>query len=124
MESAPESSKSKVWHYYKRLEIGNPLYDKKAICNFQIDDDRVCGSVQDRSGGFTSNMIRHLKSKHGVDPGCKQKAPCEVDPLQPPSKRARTTETELVKKQQLDDLYAKFICKDYMPFSTSILFIF
>jgi hypothetical protein len=116
VERAPESSKSKVWHYYKRLEKGDPLYDKKAICNFQFDDGRVCGLVQDRSGGSTSNMIRHLKSKHGVDPGCKQKAR-EDNPLQPPPKRARVVSTESEKK--IDDLYTKFICKDYMPFSTS-----
>ena len=71
--AAPESSKSNVWQYYKRYEKENPLYDKKAICNFQIDDGNVCGSVQDRSGGSTSNWIRHLISKHGINPGCKKK---------------------------------------------------
>ncbi len=29
VERAPESSKSKVWHYYKRFEIGDPLYEEK-----------------------------------------------------------------------------------------------
>jgi hypothetical protein len=64
-------------------------------------------------------MIRHLKSKHGVDPGCKQKAMNEANSLQPPSKRARITETNPLKTKEIDDLYTKFICKDYMPFSTS-----
>jgi hypothetical protein len=55
-------------------------------------------------------VIRHLKSKHRVNPDCKQKARVG-NPLQPPHKRARVvTEFTESDKTKIDDLYTRTIC--------------
>ncbi len=58
-EESNENLKSKVWKYF----TADGASRGKATCN-------LCDKLVDRSGGSTTNMIRHLRNVHKKDPGC------------------------------------------------------
>ena len=54
-----DNLKSKVWKYFA-VDGASKV---KATC-------KLCEKLVDRSGGSTTNMIRHLRNVHKKDPGC------------------------------------------------------
>ncbi|EFX66942.1 hypothetical protein DAPPUDRAFT_331582 [Daphnia pulex] len=54
-----ENLKSKVWQYFTTDRTSR----SKATC-------KLCEKLIDRSGGSTTNMIRHLRNVHKKEPGC------------------------------------------------------
>ncbi|EFX69601.1 hypothetical protein DAPPUDRAFT_328960 [Daphnia pulex] len=85
--------------------LKDPKDETKAQC-------KICSSMHNRTGSSTSNLIKHLKSVHKIDPGCKRlpKKGKRVD------NKGKATRSKVV--IELDRLYVMWLCHDLLPFRT------
>ncbi|XP_046457034.1 uncharacterized protein LOC124204070 isoform X2 [Daphnia pulex] len=81
-----ENLESKVWQYFTTDGTSRSKATRK-----------LCEKLIDRSGGSTTNMIRHLRTVHKKEPGCASGK----------------------KNLRLDRLFAMLVCADYQPLSMS-----
>ncbi|KAK4002126.1 hypothetical protein OUZ56_003746 [Daphnia magna] len=101
IEGSSSAYVSPIWKYFEK----DRRDETKAKC-------KICDSFHNRSGSSTSNLIKHLKAVHKIDPGCR-KVTKKVN--------ASANKTIVVKRKvdtELDRLYVMWLCHDLLPFRT------
>ncbi len=90
---------STVWKWFEKC----PTNGRKAIC-------KLCDRPQDRSGGSTTNMIKHLENVHKINPGCRKR------PHSSPQKQKELRPPPTSESRNLDRLFTEWVCADFQAF--------